>query len=132
MFESYTTALIRERRFVVSSSIIIAVAIGTASVARAGLTAHFVAKSETDRITEEQKVLCAIDVDNGIHNNYINHNISLAIAMDLDKIRYASAISAHNLNSLHHANQMNNRVTHMFSKASVLSFSDPASEKWFT
>ena len=55
MFESYTTALLRTPRFVISGSIIIATAIGAASVATAGLTAHYVAKSETDRIVAEQK-----------------------------------------------------------------------------
>ena len=132
MFESYTTALIRERRFVVSGSIVIAAAIGAASVAASVPTAYFVAKSETAHITEEQNALRAIDVDNGIHNNFINHNISLAIAKDLDNIRYTSALSAHNSYELHHAIQMKDRVTHMFSKDTVLSFSDPGSERWFT
>ena len=128
LFETYTTALIRERRFVVSGSIVIAAAIGAASIAGAGTTAYFVAKSETARITEEKNALRAIDVDNGIHNNFVNHNVSLAIAKDLDNIRYTSALSAHNSNELQHAIQMNDRVTHMFSKDTVLSFSDPASE----
>ena len=132
MFESYTTALLRTPRFVVSGSIIIATAIGAASVATAGLTAHYVAKSETDRIVAEQKVLCAIDVDNNIHNNYVNYNITLAIAKDLDNIRYTSAMSAKIVNDLHHAGQLSNRVTHMFSKDPVLSFRDPAAEQWFT
>ena len=69
MFESYTTALTRERMFVVSSSIVIAAAIGAASVAATVPTAYLVAKSETARVTEEQNAFCAIDVDNGIHNN---------------------------------------------------------------
>ena len=82
--------------------------------------------------SQNKKVLRAIDVDNSIHNNYINHNITLAIAKDLDNIRYTSAMSAKIVNDLHHAGQLNNRVTHMFSKDPVLSFSDPASEQWFT
>ena len=91
-----------------------------------------VAKSETARIAEEQSAIRAIDVDNGIHNNFINHNISLAIARDLDDIRYTSALSAQNSNELYAAIQINNRVTHMFSKNTVLSFSDSASEQLFT
>ena len=92
MFESYTTALIRERSFVVSGSIVIVAAIGAASVAGAGTTAYFVAKSETTHISKEQNALRAIDVDNGIHNNFVNHNVSLAIAKDLDNIRYISTL----------------------------------------
>ena len=132
MFESYTSELLRLPRFVISSSIVIATAIGAASVATAGVTAHYVAKSETDRIVEEQQVLRAIDVDNNIHNNLVNHNITLTIAKDLDNIRYTSALSAKGVNDLHHAGKLNNEITHMFSKASVLSFSDPSSEQWFT
>ena len=41
-------------------------------------------------------------------------------------------MSAKIVNDLHHAGQLNTEVTHMFSKDPVLSFSDPASEQWFT
>ena len=80
MLESFTTALVRTPKFIVSSSVAIATAIGVLSVAGAGTASYLVAKSETDRVAAEQNALHSIDVDNGIHNNNININISLAIA----------------------------------------------------
>ena len=106
MLESFTTALVRTPRFIVSSSVAIATAIGALSVV----------KSETDRVAAEQNALRSIDVDNGIHNNIINYNISLAIAEDLDDIKYIAALSAQNSNGLHNAIKLRHRVTHMFSK----------------
>ena len=132
MFESFTTALVRKTRYIVSSSVAIATAIGVLSVAGAGTTSYLVEKSETDRIAAEQNALRAVDVDNGIHNNNINYNISLAIAEDLDDIKYIAALSAQTSNRRHNAIQLRHKVTHMFSKNTVLSFNDPASECWFS
>ena len=57
MFEGYTSELLqRPERFVVSGPILIATAIGAASVATAGVTAHYIAKEETNRIVEEVKI----------------------------------------------------------------------------
>ena len=109
-----------------------ATAIGALAVAGAGTTAYVVAKSETARIGEEQSALRAIDVDNGIHNIIINYNILLAIVKDLDDIKYTSTLSAQNSYGLHSTIQMRHLVTHMFSKETVLSFNDPASERWFS
>ena len=129
MFEGYSSELLqRPERFVVSGPILIATAIGAASVATAGVTAHYIAKEETNRIVEEVKIHREEDVDNGIHNNMLNFNISAAIAKDLDNVRYASTLSAHNVNTLHHASQTNNEINHLFSKEKILSFSDPATE----
>ena len=133
MFEGYSSELLqRPERFVVSGPILIATAIGAASVATAGVTAHYIAKEETNRIVEEVKIHREEDVDNGIHNNMLNFNISAAIAKDLDNVRYASTLSAHNVNTLHHASQTNNEINHLFSKAKILSFLDPATEQWYS
>ena len=124
--------MVRERRFIIAGSVAIDTAIGVLSVAGAGTASYLVAKSETNRVAEEQNALRSIDVDNGIHNNIINYNISLAIAEDLDNIKYIAALSAQNSNGLHNAIQLRHRVTHMFSKETVLSFNDPASERGFS
>ena len=100
MFEGFTseflrqekgTALVRTERFVISGPILIGTAIGAASIATAGVTAHYVAKQETNRIVKEEKAHRIEDVDNGIHNNMVNVNISVEIAKDLDNIRYTSS-----------------------------------------
>ena len=81
MFEGFTsdyltqekgTALVRPKRIVISGPILIATAIGAASVATAGVTAHYVAKAETDRIVEEEQAHRIEDVNNGIHNNWLD------------------------------------------------------------
>lgn len=136
MFEGYTSELLlhRPERFVITGPVLIATAIGigAASVATAGVTATYVAKEETNRIALEVKIHREEDLDNGIHNNMLNFNISVAIAKDLDNIRYASTLSALNVNELYQATSSNNEVKHLFSKASVFSFSDPSTEQWFT
>ena len=133
MFKGYSSELLqRPERFVVSGPILIATAIGAASVATAGVTAHYITKEETNRIVEEVKIHREEDLDNGIHNNMLNFNISAAIAKDLDNIRYASTLSALNVNELYQATSTNNEVKHLFSKATVFSFSDPSTEQWFT
>ena len=117
---------------IVSSSVAIATAIGVLSVAGAGTASYLVAKSETDRVAAEQNALRSIDVDNGIHNNNINFNISLAIADDLDDIKFIAALSTQTSNRRYNAVQLLHKVSHMFSKSNVLSFNDPASEQWFS
>ena len=34
------------------------------------------------------------------------------------------------INSLSHAEQLNNEINHLFSKSSALEFSDPSTEEW--
>ena len=84
MFEGFTTyylrqekgtAIARPKRFFVSGPILIGTAIGAASIATAGVTAHYVAKAETNRIVEEEQIHRIEDVENGIHNNQVNLNI---------------------------------------------------------
>ena len=141
IFEGFTTdylrqekgtALVRTERFVISGPILIGTAIGAASIAIAGVTAHYVAKQETNRILEEEQAHRIEDVDNGIHNNWVNLNISVEIAKDIDNIRYTSPMSTHTINTVSHADQTNNEINHLFSRATTLEFSDPATEEWYT
>ena len=95
MFEGFTTdylkqergtMIARPKRFFVSGPILIGTAIGAASIATAGVTAHYVAKQETNRIVEEEKAHRIEDVNNGIHNNWVNLNMFVEIAKELDNI----------------------------------------------
>lgn len=100
MFESFTTEfLLRTPRFVISGAVIIATAIGAASVAAPVLTAGLIAKNEGNHIAAEQRQLRAIDTKNNIYNDFVNYNISLA--KDIDNIRYNSAVSAKIVYSCH-------------------------------
>ena len=112
--------------------VLISTAIGALSVATLGLTAGLIAKNEGNRIAAEQKQLRAIDTKNNIYNDFVNYNISLGIAKDIDNIRYNSAVSAKIVNDLHHAGKLDNEVTYILSENPVLSFADPATEEWFT
>ena len=111
MFEGFTTdylrqekgtAIARPKRFLVSTPILIGTAIGAASIATAGVTAAVIAKSETNRIVEEEQAHRIEDVDNAIHNNWVNLNISVEIAKDIDNIRHTEAWSSHAINTLSH------------------------------
>ena len=107
MFESFTTELLlRTPRFVISGAVLISTAIGALSVAASGLTAGLIAKNEGNCIAAEQKQLRAIDTKNNLYNDFVNYNISLGIAKDIDNIRYNSAVSAKIVNDLHHAGKL--------------------------
>ena len=93
---------------------------------------YIVAHSETNRIVQEQNILRSIDVDNGIHNNLLNNNVSIEIAKGLDNLKYIAAFSAQTTNELHNAIQLRHRVTHMYSEETVLSFNDPGTERWLS
>ena len=109
MFEGFTmdylkqergTMIARPKRFFVSGPILIGTAIGAASMATAGVTAAVIAKQETNRIVEEEQAHRIEDVDNAIHNNRVNLNISAEIAKDIDNIRHTEAWSSHASNTL--------------------------------
>ena len=123
MFKSFTTeflqqqkgtSIARDKRFVVSFPILIGTAIGVSSIATAGVTAAVIAKHESGRIINEVCTNRMIDINNSIHNNKLNFNIS-----------FTEAISANAITSLSHSIRLNNEISHLFSKSSTLEFSDP-------
>ena len=61
-----------------------------------------------------------VDIENSIHNNKLNLNISVTNAKDLDNIRHTAAMATNAINSLAHAKQSNNEINHLFSKALTL------------
>merc|ERR1712030_151643 len=85
-----------------------------------------------NRIVKQEQAHRIEDVDNAIHNNWVNLNISVEIAKDIDNIRHTAALSSHAINTLSHAEASNDEVNHLFSRASTLEFSDPATEEWYT
>ena len=141
MFEGFTTdylrqekgtAIARPKRFNISTPILIGTAIGAASIATAGVTAAVVARSEIHGIVEAEQAHRIEDVDNAIHNNYVNLNLTVQIAKDIDNIRHTEAWSSQSVNSLSHAEASNDEVNHLFSKSETFEFSDPRTEEFYT
>ena len=65
---------------------------------------------------EEEQAHRIEDVDNAIHNNWVNLNISVEIAKDIDNIRHTEAWSSHAINTLSHAEATNDEINHLFSR----------------
>ena len=138
MFESYTTeylqqlkgtAIARDKRFIISVPILVGTAIGVSSIATAGVTAAVIAKKESNRVINEVQANRIVDIENSIHNNKLNLNISVTIAKDLDNIRHTAAMATNAINSIDHTKQSNYEINHIFSKASTLEFSDPSTQE---
>ena len=71
-------------------------------------------------------------MDNALHNNHNNLNLTAQIAKDLDNIRLTEAWSSQSVNSLSHAEASNNEESHLFSRSGIFEFSDPRSEEYYT
>ena len=137
MIEGFTTEYLQQERgtrverFIVSTPIIVGTAIGAASIATAGVTAAVVANQEVQGIVEAEKVHRTEDVDNTLHNNYVNLNLTGLIAKDLDNIRLTEAWSSQSGNSVSQAESSGEEINHLFSKSEIFEFSNPRSEEFY-
>ena len=125
MMKGFTTEYLQQERgtrverFIVSTPIIVGTAIGAASIATAGVTAAVVANQEVQGIVEAEKVHRIEDVDNAIHNNYVNLNLTGLIAKDLDNIWLTEAWSSQSGNSVSQAESSGEEINHLFSKSEI-------------
>ena len=71
-------------------------------------------------------------MDNALHNNHNNLNLTAQIAKDLDNIRLTEAWSPQLVNSLSHAEASNKEESHLFSRSGIFEFSDTRSEEYYT
>ena len=74
---------------------------------------------------EDEKRHREEDVGNSIHNDYVNLNLTGAIAKDLDNIRETGAWSSLSGNSVSQAKSSGKVIDHLFSRSEVFDFSDP-------
>merc|ERR1712030_80231 len=65
----------RPKRFIISTPVIVGMAIGGASLATAGITAAVIADAEVQGVVEAEKLHRIEDVDNALLNNHINLNL---------------------------------------------------------
>ena len=70
-------------------------------------------------------------MDNAIHNNYVNLNLTGIIAKDLDNIRQTEAWSSQSGNSVSQAESSSEEINHLFSRSKVFEFSNPRSEEFY-
>ena len=75
------------KRFVISTSVLVGAAFGAATLATAGIAAIAIADHEVQGVVEDEKRHREEDAGNSIHNDYVNLNLTGAIAKDLDNIR---------------------------------------------
>ena len=115
----------RIERFIISTPILIGTAIGTAAIATAGVTAVVVAKNKVQGVIEAEKIHREEDIENSIHNNFVNLNLTGTVAEDIDNFRTSEDWSSLSTNAVSHARSSSNVINHLFSKAEIFQFSHP-------
>ena len=97
MFESFGQhRLRRPRRFVISSSIAISIAIGVFSGTAAIGTSLAIAREEGRRISSEQDRLRSINAQHAITNNLKNNKVSARLGKAVDTSNFMATLTAQN------------------------------------
>ena len=89
------TVISRHPRLAISVPILIGLAVGVGVIGTAGITAKIVAEEESTRVVDEVRAGRRVDISNNLKNNFINHNYTKILAVELDVIRMTEAISTH-------------------------------------
>ena len=132
MLQGYHSYLIRNKHFVVSGPIAIATAIGVLFATSAVTASYAEARSESNRISQEQNILRSIDSNNAITNNIINSNISIELGKSIDNLKFPTTLSAQTSNNYHNSQHLKHEVNFMFKKDKILSFHDLEMQRWYS
>ena len=130
MLQGYYNHISRDKRFVVSGPIAIAIAIGLFSTFTVAASIA-IAKEEGNRISRERNALRSIDADFARFNNIKNNDVSIELGKVADFLKYTTALSAQTSTNFHNAETLQYKISFMFNKEKILSFDDPQTEKWF-
>merc|ERR1712030_10687 len=83
-------------------------------------------------VIEAEKIHREEDIENSLHNDFINLNLTGIITQDIDEFRTSEDWASLSANKISHARSSSNVINHLFSKDEIFKFSDPQSESFFT
>ena len=133
MMEYLHNSLSRQKRFVFSTPILIATAVGTLiSTAASMAAAVSVAESESKRVSARMYAIRKTDREDAIQNNLLNNLISKSLGHITDDLRYNNALSAQTANNLQNAISLGGQIQHLFSTNELLQFGDPETERYYS
>ena len=131
MFESFGQhRLRRPKRFVISSSIAISVAIGLFSGTATIGTSLAIAREEGIRISNEQDRLRSINAQTAVTNNLKNNMVSTRLGKAWDTSNYMATLTAQTMGVYHDSEEWKHAAIFLFKQEEILRFDDPATEIW--
>merc|ERR1712030_293448 len=83
-------------------------------------------------VIEAEKIHREEDIENSLHNDFVNLNLTGIITQDIDEFRTSEDWASLSANKISHARSSSNVINHLFSKDEIFKFSDPQSESFFT
>ena len=126
------TVISRHPRLAISVPILIGLAVGAGVLGTAGITAKIVAEEESTRVVDEVRAGRRVDIANSLKNNFVNHNYTKLLAVELDVIRMTEAISTHATVLLHDAEDLKQDLAELASRKEKLKYSSSFAEEYWT